>query len=59
MLVWLCCGGYMAGTAADPMTDPTALADAGIVVVSVQCRMGAEGFALLDGARRIAACSTR
>ncbi|MCV7290746.1 carboxylesterase/lipase family protein [Mycolicibacterium wolinskyi] len=50
VLVWLCCGGYMAGTAADPMTDPTALADAGIVVVSVQCRMGAEGFALLDGA---------
>ncbi|MEX3645047.1 carboxylesterase/lipase family protein [Mycolicibacterium porcinum] len=49
VLVWLCCGGYMAGTAADPMTDPTALADAGIVVVSVQCRMGAEGFALLDG----------
>lgn len=50
VLVWLCCGGYMAGTAADPMTDPTALADAGIVAVSVQCRMGAEGFALLDGA---------
>ncbi len=40
----------MAGTAADPMTDPTAPADAGIVVVIVQCRMGAEGFALLDGA---------
>ncbi|WP_268793719.1 carboxylesterase family protein [Mycolicibacterium wolinskyi] len=50
VLVWLCCGGYMAGTAADPMTDPTALADAGIVVVSVQCRMGAEGFARIDGA---------
>lgn len=50
VLVWLCCGGYMAGTAADPMTDPTALAGAGIVVVSVQCRMGAEGFALIDGA---------
>lgn len=49
VLVWLCCGGYMAGTAADPMTDATALAEAGIVVVSVQCRMGAEGFALLDG----------
>jgi hypothetical protein len=22
VLVWLCCGGYMAGTAADPMVDP-------------------------------------
>ncbi|MDF0528451.1 carboxylesterase family protein [Tsukamurella sp. 8F] len=50
VLVWLCCGGYMAGTAADPMFDPTALATEGVVVVSVQCRMGAEGFALLDGA---------
>lgn len=50
VLVWICCGGYMAGTAADPMFDPTALAAEGLVVVSVQCRMGAEGFALLDGA---------
>ncbi|MGX9293629.1 carboxylesterase/lipase family protein [Tsukamurella paurometabola] len=50
VLVWICCGGYMAGTAADPMFDPTALATTGLVVVSVQCRMGAEGFALLDGA---------
>ncbi|TWS25204.1 carboxylesterase family protein [Tsukamurella sputi] len=50
VLVWICCGGYMAGTAADPMFDPTALASEGLVVVSVQCRMGAEGFALLDGA---------
>ncbi|KXP12655.1 carboxylesterase/lipase family protein [Tsukamurella pseudospumae] len=50
VLVWICCGGYMAGTAADPMFDPSALAAEGLVVVSVQCRMGAEGFALLDGA---------
>ncbi len=50
VLVWISCGGYMAGTAADPMFDPTALASEGLVVVSVQCRMGAEGFALLDGA---------
>ncbi|GAB3125781.1 carboxylesterase family protein [Tsukamurella serpentis] len=50
VLVWICCGGYMAGTAADPMFDPTALATEGLVVVSVQCRMGAEGFAQLDGA---------
>ncbi|MDP0397863.1 carboxylesterase/lipase family protein [Tsukamurella strandjordii] len=50
VLVWISCGGYMAGTAADPMFDPTALASEGLVVVIVQCRMGAEGFALLDGA---------
>ena len=50
VLVWISCGGYMAGTAADPMFDPTALATEGLVVVTVQCRMGAEGFALLEGA---------
>ncbi|MFE4453021.1 carboxylesterase/lipase family protein [Streptomyces sp. NPDC056796] len=50
VLVWITCGGYMAGSPADPMYDPTALAGAGLVVVSVNCRMGAEGFALLDGA---------
>ncbi len=50
VLVWISCGGYMAGTAADPMFDPTALTTEGLVVVIVQCRMGAEGFALLDGA---------
>ncbi|TWS17835.1 carboxylesterase family protein [Tsukamurella asaccharolytica] len=50
VLVWISCGGYMAGTAADPMFDPTALSAEGLVVVIVQCRMGAEGFALLDGA---------
>uniref|UniRef100_A0AAU3GWA3 Carboxylic ester hydrolase n=1 Tax=Streptomyces sp. NBC_01401 TaxID=2903854 RepID=A0AAU3GWA3_9ACTN len=50
VLVWLVCGGYMAGSSGDPMYDPTALAGAGLVVVSVNCRMGAEGFALLAGA---------
>ncbi|MCX5384676.1 carboxylesterase/lipase family protein [Streptomyces sp. NBC_00083] len=50
VLVWIICGGYMAGDPGDPMYDPTALTGAGLVVVSVNCRMGAEGFALLDGA---------
>ncbi|MFF3172759.1 carboxylesterase/lipase family protein [Streptomyces sp. NPDC057900] len=50
VLVWIICGGYMAGDPGDPMYDPTALTRAGLVVVSVNCRMGAEGFALLDGA---------
>ncbi|MGW2590223.1 carboxylesterase/lipase family protein [Streptomyces sp. NPDC001515] len=50
VLVWITCGGFMAGSPADPMYDPTALAATGLVVVSVNGRLGAEGFALLDGA---------
>ncbi|NEC46592.1 carboxylesterase family protein [Streptomyces sp. SID8016] len=50
VLVWIICGGYMAGDSGDPMYDPAVLTGAGLVVVSVNCRMGAEGFALLDGA---------
>ncbi|MFI2607430.1 carboxylesterase/lipase family protein [Kitasatospora sp. NPDC018619] len=50
VLVWIPGGGYMAGTAGDPLYDPTALASAGLVVVSVNYRVGAEGFALLAGA---------
>ncbi|MFD7120476.1 carboxylesterase family protein [Streptomyces sp. NPDC059922] len=34
----------------DPVYDPTALAGAGLVVVRVNCRVGAEGCALLDDA---------
>ncbi|OKI05986.1 hypothetical protein AMK13_20370 [Streptomyces sp. CB02056] len=40
----------MSGTAGDPLYDPTALASAGLVVVAVNYRVGAEGFALLEGA---------
>ncbi|MGI5473175.1 carboxylesterase/lipase family protein [Streptomyces sp. CA-132043] len=50
VLVWITCGGYMAGSSGEPMYDPTALAAAGLVVVSINCRLGEEGFALLDGA---------
>lgn len=50
VLVWIHGGAYVAGGSDDPMYDPAALAAAGLVVVSINYRVGAEGFALLDGA---------
>lgn len=50
VLVWIHGGAYVAGASSDPMYDPAALASAGLVVVSVNYRLGAEGFALLEGA---------
>ncbi|WP_043263351.1 carboxylesterase family protein [Streptomyces sp. CT34] len=50
VLVWIHGGGYLAGTSSDPVYDPTALVAAGLVVVSINYRVGAEGFAFLDGA---------
>ncbi|WP_327673281.1 MULTISPECIES: carboxylesterase family protein [unclassified Streptomyces] len=50
VLVWLPVGGYVAAASSDPMYDPAAPAEAGIVVVSINCRVGAEGFAFLDDA---------
>ncbi|RST09023.1 carboxylesterase/lipase family protein [Streptomyces sp. WAC07149] len=49
VLVWLHGGGYISGNSGDPLYDPVALARAGLVVVSVNYRVGAEGFAHLDG----------
>ncbi|MGW2342328.1 carboxylesterase/lipase family protein [Streptomyces sp. NPDC001661] len=50
VLVWIPVGGYVSAASSDPMYDPAALAEAGVVVVTVNCRVGAEGFAFLDGA---------
>lgn len=49
VLVWIPGGGYIAAASDDPMYDATALASAGLVVVSLNYRAGVEGFALLDG----------
>ncbi|WBP90729.1 carboxylesterase/lipase family protein [Kitasatospora cathayae] len=49
VLVWFHGGGFISGTSGDPLYDPVELARAGIVVVSVNYRVGAEGFALIDG----------
>ncbi|MFI7465156.1 carboxylesterase/lipase family protein [Nonomuraea sp. NPDC049646] len=50
VLVWLPVGGYVSAASSDPMYDPAALARAGLVVVTVNSRVGAEGFAFLDDA---------
>ncbi|MFI8887649.1 carboxylesterase/lipase family protein [Streptomyces sp. NPDC053813] len=50
VLVWIHGGAYIAGTASDPMYDPAALTSAGLVVVSINYRVAAEGFVLLEGA---------
>ena len=50
VLVWIHGGAYIAGASSDPMYDPAALTDAGLVVVSINYRMAAEGFVLLEGA---------
>ncbi|WP_055566893.1 carboxylesterase/lipase family protein [Streptomyces atriruber] len=50
VLVWIPVGGYLSAVSSDPMYDPAALAGAGVVVVTVNCRVGAEGFAFLDDA---------
>ncbi|MGE6738624.1 carboxylesterase family protein, partial [Streptomyces sp. NPDC059900] len=50
VLVWIPVGGYLSAVSSDPMYDPAALAGAGVVVVTINCRVGAEGFAFLDDA---------
>ncbi|WP_399095363.1 carboxylesterase/lipase family protein [Streptomyces sp. BBFR2] len=50
VLVWIHGGAYIAGASSDPMYDPAALTGAGLVVVSVNYRVAAEGFALVEGA---------
>ncbi|GAA0455489.1 carboxylesterase/lipase family protein [Streptomyces stramineus] len=50
VLVWIHGGAYIAGASSDPTYDPAALTRAGLVVVSINYRLGAEGFALLEGA---------
>ncbi|WP_370933949.1 carboxylesterase/lipase family protein [Amycolatopsis sp. cg13] len=50
VLVWLPGGGYVISVSSDPTYDPALLCEAGLVVVSVNYRVGVEGFALVDGA---------
>lgn len=47
VMVWLHGGGNVSGSAAQPMFDGTALARSGVVFVSVNFRLGAEGWSLL------------
>lgn len=59
VLVWIPVGGYLSAASSDPMYDPASLAEAGIVVVTINCRVGAEGFAFLDDVPPTADSSTR
>jgi para-nitrobenzyl esterase len=49
-MVWIHGGAYLHGSSANPRCDGTVLATGGAVVVSMNYRMGAEGFAHLAGA---------
>ncbi|MFF8774878.1 carboxylesterase/lipase family protein [Kitasatospora sp. NPDC015120] len=50
VLVWIHGGAYLSGASSDPLYDPALLADAGLVVVTLNYRVGAEGFALFPDA---------
>ena len=50
VMVWLPGGAFVRGANSVPVYDGTAFARDGIVLVSVNYRLGAPGFAVLDGA---------
>ncbi|MFD8013110.1 carboxylesterase/lipase family protein [Streptomyces sp. NPDC058955] len=50
VLVWFHGGAYTFGSSAQPDFDGTALARAGLVVVTLNYRLGFEGFGLVPGA---------
>ncbi|WP_220498750.1 carboxylesterase/lipase family protein [Microbispora sp. H10949] len=50
VMVWIPGGGYVSGNAALPGYDAGRLAASGVVVVTLNYRLGIEGFALIDGA---------
>lgn len=50
VMVWIPGGAYITGVGSDPAYDATRLCRAGIVVVTVNYRVGVEGFAHLEGA---------
>ena len=50
VMVWIYGGAYLFGQAGQPMYDGSALASAGVVVVTFNYRVGFEGFGQLDGA---------
>lgn len=52
VLLWIHGGALERGTAALPLYDGTGFARAGIVFVSINYRLGSEGFSVLDGAPR-------
>jgi para-nitrobenzyl esterase len=49
-MVWIHGGGYQEGTSANPHADGATLAGSGVVVISLNYRVGVEGFAQILGA---------
>ncbi|MFF3226035.1 carboxylesterase/lipase family protein [Nocardia suismassiliense] len=50
VMVWIHGGKYLEGTSGNPHHDGTTLARSGVVVVNMNYRVGAEGFARIGGA---------
>ena len=50
VLVWVHGGGFMTGSSAVPIYDGSAFARHGVVVVTVNYRLGVDGFAAIPGA---------
>lgn len=50
VMVWIHGGGYQEGSSANPHADGATLAGSGVVVVSLNYRVGVEGFAHIVGA---------
>ncbi|MGN8002896.1 carboxylesterase/lipase family protein [Acidovorax sp. 22279] len=49
IMVWVHGGGFFRGAASEPLYDGAALARRGVVVVSVQYRLGIDGFLHFEG----------
>lgn len=49
VLVWIHGGGFLFGTSGDSMIDKGSFARNGVVIVSVNYRLGIDGFLLVDG----------
>ncbi|WCM94979.1 carboxylesterase family protein [Acidovorax sp. NCPPB 2350] len=50
VMVWVHGGGFIRGAASDPLYDGASFARQGLVFVSIQYRLGVDGFALLPDA---------
>jgi para-nitrobenzyl esterase len=50
VMVWIHGGGYVYGWSGDPLFDGATLARGGVVVVTINYRLGAEGFGHFPGA---------
>ena len=50
VMVWIHGGRYLEGTAANPHQNGAALAESGVVMISLDYRVGVEGFAHVAGA---------